>query len=479
MKTKIIATLGPASTNKDIMRTMVENGVRIFRLNFSHSNADGFVPALTMIRELEKELDIPLTAMGDLCGPKTRIGTIDSSPAQIKQGQRVLLGLPEATPENDARLFLPLDFPELLVDLTEDMPVVLADGLLQFKVTQVLEKDRLFELEAGNNGILTSNKGITFPGKFHPVAALTQKDRKDVQEGLALGLDAFALSFVQTANDITDLIEEMERYGRRVPTIAKIERQSAVENIESILEVCDALMIARGDLALECPMAEVPTIQKRIIRACRHALKPVIVATQMMLSMVDHVVPTRAEASDVSNAMIDGADCVMLSEETAIGSNPLEVVRTIREISGTAEGYFQERAQTPWMPKDGSNLRKYIAYASCLLAGNSMSRAMVCHTRSGLTARTLSSRRADIDIVALSPDINAVKAMNFVWGVNPVLCTTEEAGQASRLKNYVTASPKFDQGDVVVLTTQSQDLGLSGPDTNKIEVFQKQSPATC
>ncbi|UZP67573.1 pyruvate kinase [Desulfovibrio mangrovi] len=473
MKTKIIATLGPASANKDIMRAMVENGVRIFRLNFSHSNADGFVQALGLIRDLEQELDMPLTAMGDLCGPKTRIGAIAESPKRITKGEPVLLGLPAEEASANGKVFLPLDFPELLIGLEEGMRVVLADGLLQFKVAKVLVKDRLFELEAGNEGTLTSNKGITFPGKFHPVAALTEKDRKDVREGLALGLDAFAMSFVQTAQDIRDLIDEMEHCGKRVPIIAKIERQNAVDNLESLLELADGLMVARGDLALECPLAEVPTIQKRIIRACRHAQKPVIVATQMMLSMVNNVVPTRAEASDVTNAMVDGADCVMLSEETAIGANPLEVVKTIREISVSAEGYFHERAQTPWMPREGSNNGKHMAYASCLLAQNFNSRALVCHTESGLTARNISSRRPLHDVFALSPNISTVKALNFAWGITPVLCTEEEARHTTRLKNFVLGSPKFDNGDVVVLSTHSADLRLPEPRTNKIEVFQK------
>ncbi|MFV0421060.1 pyruvate kinase [Oleidesulfovibrio sp.] len=473
MKTKIIATLGPASTNKDIMRAMVESGVRIFRLNFSHSKADGFVSALGIIRELEKELNIPLTAMGDLCGPKTRIGAVADSPRQVEKDQLLLLGVPDADPHAADKVFLPLDFPELLIGLEEGMRVILADGLLQFKVARVIEKDRLFELEAQNSGLLTSNKGITFPGKFHPVAALTDKDRIDVREGLELGLDAFALSFVQTAQDIQDLIDEMDRCGRRVPIIAKIERQNAVDNLDALVEVCDALMVARGDLALECSLAEVPTIQKRIIRACRHAQKPVIIATQMMLSMVNNVVPTRAEASDVTNAMVDGADCVMLSEETAIGSNPVEVVNTIRDIATTAEVYYHERAQTPWMPKEGSNSGKYMAYASCLLANNFKSRALVCHTESGLTARNISSRRPQHDVFALSPRINTVKALNFVWGVNPVLCTEEEARHTTRLKNFVTESELFNSGDTVVLSTHSVDLGQPEPYTNKIEIFQK------
>lgn len=475
MKTKILATLGPASTDKQMMKEMIDNGVRIFRLNFSHSNAEGFIPALKFIRELEQELDIPLTAMGDLCGPKTRIGTVADSPKDILKGDRLLLGLPEEQQAAEAMglPFLPLDFPELLAGLEAEMRVIIADGLLHFTVTKVHNENSLFEIVATNNGLLTSNKGITFPGKFHPVAALTDKDRKDLKEGLAIGIDAFALSFVQTVQDIDDLIDEMDRCGRRVPIVAKIERQNAVDNLDDLLEKVDVVMVARGDLALECPLSDVPVIQKQIIRKCRHAQKPVIVATQMMLSMVNNVVPTRAETSDVSNAMLDGADCVMLSEETAIGANPLEVIKIIKEISEKTEAYYQERSNTPWVPAEGSATGKFMAYAACVLANNFNSKAVVCHTESGVTARYISSRRAQHDVYALSSNKNTIKMLNFVWGINPVQFTTEEASHCDRLINFISNSSKFLPGDNVVMTSYSSKLGLPSPRANKIELYQK------
>lgn len=476
MKTKIIATLGPASTDLDLMREMVEQGVRVFRLNFSHADATAFIPALQIIRTLERELAIPLTAMGDLCGPKIRIGVVADSPKNITRGERVLLGLPElagAAAEGE-KTFLPFESTTYLEGLKEGMLVTLADGLLRFKVTQSLRPAQLFELEALNGGVLTSKKGIAFPGKPISVAALTEKDRKDVKEGLECGIDAFALSFVQTGQDIDDLIEELERCGRRVPIIAKIERQNAVDNLAEILAKADGLMVARGDLGLECPLSQVPILQKKIIKACRHAQKPAIVATQMLLSMVNNVIPTRAEASDVANAMLDGADCVMLSEETAIGANPLKVVETIREISESSETYFQERHNTPFAPRQGTESGKFMAYATCVLADNFKSKAIVCYSTSGLTARYLSTRRGSHDIYALSASDYTLKSLNFNWGVNPVACTAEEAGGRKRLKSFVANSTKFQAGDNVVMSTHTPTLGQGEPNCNKIEIFLKQ-----
>lgn len=475
MKTKIIATLGPASTDPALMRSMIEQGVRVFRLNFSHADAEAFVPALRIIRQLEQELAIPLTAMGDLCGPKIRIGKIVDSPRNIIKGERVLLGLPEQidTIGKEETCFLPFEYSTYLEGLKEGMLVTLADGLLRFRVTQVLSHDQLFELESLNAGVITSNKGITFPGKPISVAALTDKDRKDVREALERGIDAFALSFVQTGQDIDDLIEEMESCGRRVPIIAKIERQNAVDNLDEILARADGLMVARGDLGLECPLSQVPIIQKKIIKACRHAQKPAIVATQMLLSMVNNVIPTRAEASDVANAILEGADCVMLSEETAIGANPVEVVKTIRQIAADCKTYYQETHDTPFAPRQGTQSGKFMAYATCVLADNFKSKAIVCYTASGLTARYLSTRRSAHDIYALSENDFTLKSLNFIWGVNAVHCTQKEAARHDRLESYITNSNNFESGDSLAMSTHTPILSRREPNYNKIEIFLK------
>jgi pyruvate kinase len=473
MHTKIVATLGPASNNIETMRAMVAYGARIFRLNFSHSDAAAFLPTVKIIRELEDELGQPLTVMGDLCGPKVRIGEIAGSPLSVARGQRLALGLPDEIGGAGDLPFVSLDMPELLAGLDHGMPVSLSDGMLQFTVTEVKKADRLYVIQSKNSGVLTSKKGIAFPGKFHPLPALTAKDKKDLHEGMDIGLDAVALSFVQTLEDIRDIRAEIDRHGRRIPVVAKIERQNAVDNLESILSLTDAVMVARGDLGLECPLSAVPVIQKRIIRACRHAQKAVIVATQMLLSMVNNPLPTRAEAADVANAMLDGADCVMLSEETAMGSYPVEAVKFISEIAQNAEPYYIERMKGPFAPKPERNPAKYLAYAACLLAQNADSDGLVAHTESGSTARLLSSRRPEHIVHALTPNPATVKHLNFFWGVEPRMVDSTLENHVQRAEKFIHESGEFAPGKSVVIVAGQPTPGQVDPHTNALKVYYK------
>ncbi|WP_027183864.1 pyruvate kinase [Desulfovibrio inopinatus] len=473
MNVKIVATLGPASMNYETMKNMAKEGVRIFRLNFSHSNATVFEPIIGIIRRIESELGISLTALGDLCGPKIRIGEVQGSPVQVSREEVLLLGLPGSKPEDDDRVFISLDIPELLSGLKPGMPVNLSDGLLQFTVDEELVPDSLYSMKAINAGILTSNKGISFPGKHHPMPALTDKDIKDLHEGLDIGIDAFAISFVQGPEDVAMLRDEIKKHGTWVPIVAKLERQNAVDRIEEILEIADIIMVARGDLGLECKLTALPVIQKKIIRACRHAQKPAIVATQMLLSMVKNPIPTRAEATDVANAIMDGADCVMLSEETAVGQYPVETVRTMGEIISDTIPYYLERIPTPYEPTREHNVPKYLAYAACLLARNANSPAIVCHTGSGSTARFVSSRRPIEPVFALTPDDKVKRALNFAWGVIPF--TIEPVGEShmQRVEDFVENSDAFKKGDPIVLTAGQPSPGNANPGTNNIKLYYK------
>lgn len=473
MRTKIVATLGPASNNYDTVRAMAEYGVRIFRLNFSHSDAAAFLPTMKLIRQVESDLGIPLTAMGDLCGPKVRIGEVAGSPVQVRKGDRLALGLEDWRDSVSDVTFVGLDMPGLLKGLDVGMPVSLSDGMLQFRITEVRKADGLFVMEAQNSGVLTSKKGIAFPGKYHPLPALTDKDRKDLHEGLDIGLDAVALSFVQTVDDIRDVRAEFDRRNTWLPVVAKIERQNAVDNLESILSLADAVMVARGDLGLECPLSAVPVIQKRIIRACRHAQKPVIVATQMLLSMVNNPLPTRAEAADVANAMLDGTDCVMLSEETAMGNYPVEAVKFMSEIAQNAEPYYIERSKGPFAPKPEKNPAKYLAYAACLLAENTQSEAIVAHTTGGGTARYLSSRRPAHAVHALTPDPRILKYLNFYWGVKPRSVDVGLESHLERAEAYVQKTPEFTRGHSVVITAGQPTPGQASIHTNQLKIYYK------
>jgi pyruvate kinase len=473
MRSKIIATLGPASMNHPTMRAMVEHGVRIFRLNFSHSDANAFIPVVKIIREIENELDVPLTILGDLCGPKIRIGEVKGSPRQVDKGEAVCLGLADQRDKSSCEVFVELDMPELLKGLEPGMPVSLSDGMLQFNVAKTLKADALYEMTANNGGILTSHKGIAFPGKFHPMPALTAKDRKDLHEALDIGVNALAISFVQSMDDIKDIKDEIKRHGVWVPVVAKIERANAVDNIDSILSLTDVIMVARGDLGLECPIQDLPVIQKRLIRAARHAQKGCIVATQMLLSMVKNPIPTRAETTDVANAIMDGADCVMLSEETAIGSYPVEAVAFMNSLAESAEGYYLERLDGPYKPSRSSDPVKFLAYSAALMAQFTEAKAIVSHSTSGATARLLASRRPEQPIYALTPEKNVVPYLNFFWSVNPRLTDTALGSHVERVEQFIQGWDKFAKGDCVVITSGQPTPGQKTTQTNELKVYYK------
>ncbi|MCF8104770.1 MAG: pyruvate kinase [Desulfohalobiaceae bacterium] len=473
MHIKTVATLGPSCSGPEIMRGMVESGVRIFRLNFSHARPHEFQESITLIRAIEQDLEIPLTIMGDLSGPKIRIDELTKSPLEIDKGQDLFLGLQETRDRVQEGTFVGLSFPSLLQGLSPETEVVFSDGLLRCVVREVLIQDRLFRLEALTQGILSSNKGILFPGKAISLETVTPKDRKDLEQGLQMDIDCFALSFVRSKDDLLTLKSAMRQAGREVPVIAKLERGEAVQAIDSILEEADAVMVARGDLGLDCPMEQLPVTQKKLIRACRHAQKPAIVATQMLLSMVKSPMPTRAEATDVANAIYDGADCVMLSEETAVGSYPLEAVRFIQKIARETEPYYLERIAGPYPPKKGKNPGKYLAYSACLLADNTESKGLVCHSTTGLTARYISSRRPVQPIYALSPNKDVGKLLNFNWGVKPVFFDPPILNHMDRVEHFVQNSSLFEPGDCLTLTSGQPTPGQQKAQTNQIKIYYK------
>ncbi|MFW6415750.1 MAG: pyruvate kinase, partial [Thermodesulfobacteriota bacterium] len=351
--------------------------------------------------------------------------------------------------------------------------ISLSDGMLQMEVESVLQEDRLYLLRTVNGGILSSNKGITFPGKTIPLAAMTDKDRQDLREGLDIGIDCFALSFVQGKKDILDLQQEIKKHNSRATIIAKLERSNGVDDLDQILEEADGIMVARGDLGLECPLPSVPVIQKRAIRACRHAQKPSIVATQMLISMVQNPIPTRAETSDVANAIMDGSDCVMLSEETAVGNYPVEAVRFIQEIAEHAEAYLLERLEGPYRPKKEKHPAKYMAYSASLLAENTESKALVCHSTTGNTASLLSSRRPAPPIYALTPDPLVIRFLNFYWNVRPRSTDPDIPNHLDRVEDFIQKSPLFEPGDSLILTSGQPTPGQQETHTNQIKVYYK------
>lgn len=476
MKTKIVATIGPASNTRDKLKALAEEGVSIFRLNFSHGTAADFVTIIGHIRDVEKELNKPITIMQDLSGPKIRLGIVEEGSIQVTKGMRLLLGPTSQRPKHADLPFLPFDHTVILETLEHGDCLVLADGGLQFTVEE-RRGDDLVVLEANNSGIVTSRKGLALPGKATKVRALTEKDKRDLAEGLALGVDAVAISYVQTADDVREAKKLIAGAGRNVPVVVKLERQSAVDNLNEILEETDIIMVARGDLGVECPLPQLPALQKRIIRACNNVSKPVIVATQMLLSMVNSPAPTRAETTDVANAVLDGADCVMMSEETAMGNFPVETVRYMRRITDAAEKLLLERRPKAEEPAAEKGISEYLAYSACLLADKARASAIVAHSVSGASARLLSSCRPSQDIYALTPDPGTIKRMNFSWGVVPVAVEDPQtiASHLDRAESFIARCDAICPGESAVITA-GQQTGSSKATprgTNLVKIYWK------
>jgi pyruvate kinase len=476
-KTKIIATVGPASDSPATLAQLVEAGVRLFRLNFSHGDASSFVEIIKSIRRVEAAQGIPITIMQDLAGPKIRIGALEEDSITFSKGDEALLG--PKKPAGAGLPYLPFDHPAILKTLEIGDRLVLADGTLQFRLTRKLD-DELFVIQAGNAGLVTSRKGLSLPDKSVPVPALTEKDRKNLRDGLELGIDAVALSFVQTAQDILDAKEIIRAAGKDIPVIAKLERRNAVNNLESILNVADVVMVARGDLGVECPLPALPAMQKRIIAACNKAAKPVIVATQMLLSMVNNPSPTRAETTDVANAVLDGADCVMLSEETAMGNFPVETVRFMGEIATQAEGLLEEeKARCADFAQTGISVTGFLANSACLLADAISADGLVAYAVSGDSARTLAAHRPRQPLYAVSPFDPTLHALNFSWGVIPCRIELDHAGHLEAAEKFIDASPLFQRGASVIITAgqkrsgESQEDPLETVGTNVIKVVKK------
>lgn len=470
MRTKIIATVGPATSSREMLARLAETGVTIFRLNFSHGDVPFFRQLVSDIRSIETERGEPLTILQDLPGPKIRIGMLPGNALNVIKGNELILG-PEAR-EGDAVPCLPFDNRELLADLTQGDRLVLADGGLQFRVRDKMADGRVL-IEALGSGIVTSRKGLALPGKAIALPALTEKDRKDLAVGLELGVDAVAVSFVQTAEDIRQVKSLLRAAGRNLPVVAKLERQNAVENLDAILAETDMVMVARGDLGVECPLPVLPALQKRIIRACNLASKPVIVATQMLLSMVNSPAPTRAETTDVANAVLDGADCVMLSEETAMGNYPAETVAYMRQIATEAETYLLETRRLV-EPEAHSGPPEFLAYAACLLAEKTGARALVAHSLSGASARLLSSCRPSQTIHALTPDTGVLHALNFTWGVRPHFVEEDpEVSHLRRVQRYIATTPEFPVGEDVVITAGEPSPGQPRRGTNLVKIYRK------
>lgn len=446
-RTKIVCTIGPASDAPATLRALIQNGMNVARLNFSHGSHAGHALAIKQIRAISKELDKPVAILQDLCGPKVRIGNVPEPGIRLEPDQTLILtNRPDAEGPNKVGV----SYHDLPAEVKKGDRILLADGLMEIVVEETSADEIVCKVITG--GLLTSHKGINLPTRTLSAPALTAKDRDDLMFGLKQDVDFVALSFVRSVEDVQNVKEIIQKAGKATPVIAKIEKHEALKKIDAILDVADGIMVARGDLGVEIPLENVPNIQKMLIRKANRLGKPVIIATQMLRSMVAAPRPTRAEASDVANGVLDGADAVMLSEETASGDYPVEAVRYMGLIMAKAEEDYPFERYMKVIPKQ--DISAAVAYAACVLADQLKAAAIIATTRSGLTATTIARFRPRSKIIALSPDEAAVRRMTLYWGCIP--CDLHMAAGTDKMIEDA-ASAALDTGlvsagDLVVIT---------------------------
>jgi pyruvate kinase len=430
-RTKIVATLGPASSTPEVIGRLFRAGVDVFRLNFSHGTHEDHAARIQAIRALEEETGRPIGILADVQGPKLRIGRFAAGRIHLQTGQTFRLDL-DPTPGNAERVELP--HPEIIEAAQIGTTLLLDDGKLRLRVTHKRPDHLICEVLVG--GMLSDRKGVNVPDVVLPIPALTLKDREDLAFALEAGIDFVGLSFVQRPEDVR---EARELVAGRAAILTKLEKPQALENLETILGLSDAVMVARGDLGVELPPEEVPLAQKRIVRLARTLGKPVIVATQMLESMINAPAPTRAEASDVATAVFEGTDAVMLSAETAAGQFPFEAVNMMDRIIARVEqdeSWRETIAQSRPEPEPSS--ADAIAQAARVVAHTIGARAIAAFTSSGSTARRVARERPDCPILGLTPEAAIARQLTLVWGVHALISPlthtmTETVARATRL----------------------------------------------
>lgn len=446
-RTKIVCTIGPTSESPEIIRELIKNGMNVARLNFSHGTRQEHKEKINIIRSISDELNQPVAILQDLAGPKIRVGIIREPGIRLEAGDDFIL-----TGQNveGTRERVSVSYANLPAEVSEGDRILLADGAMELTVKRTNLSEIYCEVITG--GVLTSHKGINLPTGTIKVPSLTDKDRKDLVFGLENEVDYVALSFVRRAEDILQVKEIIRQNNGNAPVIAKIEKHEAIDQIDDIIEVSDGIMVARGDLGVEIPLENVPSIQKMLIRRANIMGKPVITATQMLRSMVDSPRPTRAEATDVANAVLDGTDAVMLSEETANGSHPVKAVQFMRRIVGSAESGFPHNKYLQLIPQ--SEVSESVAHASCVLADHLNASAIVATTQSGRTAEYISRFRPRQPIIALSPDRVTVRRLSLFWGCFPrfVAVPKDTDDMLESAAQSAMETGQVSKGDLVVIT---------------------------
>ena len=463
-RTKIVATVGPASSSEEALAALMEAGADVFRLNFSHGSQEEKGVLIQRIRQLSKQRRQAVAILGDLQGPKIRVGRLPGDSINLEEGQQITLSV-HPQPEEG---WIPVDYPELPQDVRPGDRILLDDGLLELRTEQVEASEVRCRVVFG--GRLKSRKGINLPGVDVSVPALTAKDHEDLKFCIAREVDYVALSFVRRAADIHKVKEILFSEKSDIHVVAKIEKPEAVEDFDAILEASDGIMIARGDLGVEMSAEKVPLIQKRIIRKCNEWGKPVITATQMLESMVEHPRPTRAEISDVANAILDGTDAIMLSAETASGQHPVEAVRVMVRTAHDVEGdpLLQQTAYHAIPEYRGyRRLPEAIGQAACNVAEQLGAGAILAFTQTGSTAALVAKYRPPVPIYAVTPSHTVRRRMALYAGVRSLRVDIQgdTEAQIRRVEEAVLSAGVLEKGDVVVITMGSP---VSTPGTTNL-----------
>ncbi len=415
-RTKIVCTLGPSSSSTKILESLLKAGMDIARMNFSHGTHKKHAEVIKRLREISAKIGKPVAILQDLQGPKIRVGKFGSQGILLKKGQKITVTTRDVSGNDQT---IPVTYATLHKDIKKGEHILLDDGLLDLLVENIAGQDIVCKVVVG--GLLSSNKGINLPGVAVKVSSLSEKDRADLKIGLELGVDFIALSFVRSEEDIHELRREINKLGKSTPIIAKIEKPEAVDHILEIINTADGIMIARGDLGVEMGPERVPIIQKDIIHRCRESNKPVITATQMLESMRTNPRPTRAEASDVANAVFDNSDALMLSGETSAGNYPTESVRMMDRIIRWSEKHAIKQAGfAQFRQKYGDSFAEAISESAFFAAYKLKAKAIVAFTQTGFTARNIAKRRPETVIFAFTPDEVVQRQMLLFWGVIPI-----------------------------------------------------------
>ena len=468
-RTKIVATIGPATQSEEIITDLIKAGVTTFRLNFSHGDHKDHQERIKTIRKVSEKLDLDIGILQDLQGPKIRLGRFKDGPVKVKKGDKFSLTSNEV---ECTKSIANVTYNKLAEEVTSGKRILLDDGKIEMIVEKVDIGNNLLECKVTVGGVLSNNKGVNFPDVQLSVKALTDKDIEDLEFGLTAGVDWIALSFVRNPSDSNEIKNLINKNGYSIPVVAKIEKFEAIDQIDSILPLCDGGMVARGDLGVEMPAEEVPLLQKELIRKANTLGIPIITATQMLDSMASNPRPTRAEVSDVANAILDGTDAVMLSNETAVGDYPVEAVETMATIARRIERDYPLKAIESHLP---STIPNAISAAVSNIARQLDAGAIIPLTKSGSTARNVSKFRPPTPILATTTERSVARRLQLVWGVTPLLVKNDDrtAKTFSIAMQIAQELGILKQGDLVVQTAGTL-TGISGStDLIKVGLVRK------